>query len=102
MLTIIKLKSLFIQFYKFHNLTDFDYTWTNNSYCPSFYKIQKYSNLYEALEACSSNGSCRSIVDYDCDSHEFWTCSEDILSSGIGSCTWTSKRRGMKDDNMSA
>ena len=71
--------------------------WIENSYCPSFFKIQAYANLSEALKACSSNSNkCKSIVDYECDSQEFWTCSEDILPSAVGSCTWT-YNIGIKD-----
>ena len=71
--------------------------WIENSYCPSFFKIQEYANLSEALNACSSNSNkCKSIVDYECDSQEFWTCSEDILPSALGSCAWT-YNKGIKD-----
>ena len=49
--------------------------------------MEQYANLSEAIQACSSDSSCTSIVDYECDSQEFWTCSDDLLPSTVGSCT---------------
>ena len=82
--------------YRFYNHIYLVYTWITNSYCPSSYKIQEYGQLSEARDACSSDSSCRSIVDEYCGNQIFFTCSKDILPSVIGSCTWMSKKTGMK------
>ena len=75
--------------------------WVENSYCPRVFKMQEYANLSEAIQACSSIGSCKSIVDYKCDSQEFWTCSEIILPSAAGSCTWMYPTTGIKGNILS-
>ena len=82
-------------FYKFYNYNNLEYNWANNSYCPSFYKIEEYHQLAEAKDGCSINSSCTSIYDEYCDSQTFWTCSEDILPSVVGSCTWILEKKGM-------
>ena len=74
--------------------------WTENSYCPSSFKMEEYDNLSEALHACRSNSSCKIIVDYECDNEEFWTCSEGKLPSAIGSCTYQDTQ-GINDNILS-
>ena len=78
-----------------------EYTRMKNSYCPNVYKIQGYDRFWEARDACSIDSSCRFIADDYCDNQNFWTCSEDILPSIVGSCTWTLKKTGMTGNILS-
>ena len=77
-----------------------EYMWTQGSYCPSFYTMEKYPTISDAQVACSNSSSCRSVVDYYCDNQEIWTCSEDIITSEIGSCAWNLKT-GMNGNILS-
>ena len=87
--------------YTFYYRTYLEYTWVESSYCPRFYTIQEYNKLSQAREACSSDLSCISVVDYYCGNQSFWTCSVNILPSAVGSCTWTVKKKEINGNILS-
>ena len=55
-------------------ISDFQYTYIEETHCSSPFFIDRYRSLQAAKDACNTNQRCTMIFDVECDGKFWYTC----------------------------
>ena len=70
------------------------YIQKNDTACSASDMIEEYSTLALAKEVCSLNNDCTRVMDFDCNSDRYWTCTGTSQSSSENEKICTHEKEG--------